>query len=463
MGAARQMHLNVNLLNAGVYGGAWRHRDSDPRAFADIDFYVRYARMCEAARLDAVFLADGAVLTPDSQYRPFQSLEPTIVLATIAAMTARIGLIGTASTSYNDPYNLARRLQTLDRVSGGRLGWNVVTTAGSLSAQNFGLDEAPAHARRYERAAEFLDVTLQLWRSFDDDAVIGDKASGEFLDLERVPPIDHAGEHFRVRGPLNVPASAQGHPVIVQAGASEDGKAFAARYAEAIFTVAKSLDDGQAFYAEIKRRASQAGRDPDHVVVLPGVSTVIGSTEAEAHARLSEMEELVHPRYALARLAELLGVPESELSLDEPLPAWLDDPAGPTQASQSFRASTIAYSRRERLTVRQLMRKLGGSNGHRIVCGTPEQVADDLERWFRAGAADGFNVMPDAIQGGTEPFLEHVVPQLRRRGLFRSEYEGTTLREHFGLPGPPGPERLGALVASGSRPVRRSIVQEVHS
>ena len=429
----RQLHLNVNLLNAGVYGGAWRHADCDPAAFADVEHYVHYARLCEAAKLDAVFLADGAVLAPDSRYRPFQSLEPTIVLATIAAATERIGLIGTASTSYNDPYNLARRLLTLDRVSGGRIGWNIVTTAGSLSARNFGLDAAPAHARRYERAAEFVDVTLALWQSFPEDAIRGDQATGEFLDLERVPPIDHEGDHFRVRGPLNVPGSAQGHPVLVQAGASEDGRRFAARYAEAIFTVAKSLADGQEFYADIKARVRAAGRDPEQVVVLPGLTTVIGSTEREAHERREHMEDLVHPRYALDRLAELLGVPAQELVLDEPLPDAIVAPPSELESSQSFRASTIAFSRREGLTVRQLLRRLGGSHGHRIVAGTPEQVADDIERWFREGAADGFNVMPDAIQGGTEVFLDQVVPELRRRGLFRTEYAGRTLRDHFGL------------------------------
>lgn len=445
---AKQLHLNLNLLNAGVYGGAWRHPDSDPGAFADPAFYVHYAKLCERAKLDAVFLADGAVLTPDSQYRPFQSLEPTIMLATIAAATTRIGLIGTASTSYNDPYNLARRLLTLDRVSGGRAAWNIVTTAGSYAARNFGLDEAPAHAQRYDRAREFTEVVLKLWQSFPSSAVIGDKQEGEFLDLAQVAPIDHAGEHFRVRGPLNVFESPQGYPVLVQAGASEDGRSFAAQVAEAIFTVAKSLEDGKSFYAEIKGRASALGRDPDQIVILPGVSTVIGGTEAEAHERRELMEELVHPRYSLPRLAELLGVSEADLPLDEPLPDWLEQTSGRTEASQGFRTSTIAYSRREGFTVRQLLRRLGGSHGHRIVCGTPEQVADDLELWFRAGAADGFNVMPDAIQGGAEPFLEEVVPILQRRGLFRTEYEGSTLREHFGLPRRPavGFQRLPALV-----------------
>jgi FMN-dependent oxidoreductase (nitrilotriacetate monooxygenase family) len=436
VGEQHQLHLNLNLLNSGVYGGAWRHAASDPHAFADVDFYVHYARLCERAKLDAVFLADGAVLTPDSRFRPFPSLEPTVVLATIAAVTERIGLIGTASTSYNDPYNLARRLLTLDRVSGGRLGWNVVTTAGSLAAQNFGLDAAPPHAARYERAAEFVDVTLKLWRSFPGEAVVGDRQTGEFLDLDRVPPIDHLGEHFQVRGPLNVPGSAQGYPVLVQAGASQDGKRFAARYAEAIFTVAKSLADGQAFYAEIKDLARAAGRNPDHVVVLPGLSTVIGATEAQALERRAHMEDLVHPEYALGRLAELLGVPGDELVLEEPLPDSIVTPPAELESSQGFRASTIAFSRREGLTVRQLLRRLGGSNGHRIVAGTPEQVADDIELWFRSGAADGFNVMPDAIQGGTEAFLEHVVPELQRRGLFRTEYTGTTLRDHLGLPVP---------------------------
>jgi FMN-dependent oxidoreductase (nitrilotriacetate monooxygenase family) len=359
------------------------------------------------------------------------------VLTAVAAATERIGLIGTASTSYSDPFNLARRLLTLDRISGGRLGWNVVTTAGDLAPRNFGRDAAPAHAERYERAAEFVDVVLALWRSFPEDAIIGDRESGEFLDLERVRTIDHNGHFFRVRGPLNVPSSAQGHPVIVQAGASEDGKQFAARYAEAIFTVAKSLADGQAFSAELKRRARDAGRDPAGVVVLPGISTVIGGTEAEAHERRRAMEDLVHPEYALGRLGELLGVDPDALELDAGLPDWIDaPPPGEFQASESFRASTIAFARREGLTVRDLLRRLGGGAGHRIVAGAPEQIADDMEAWFRAGAADGFNVMPDALPDGAVAFVEQVVPELQRRGLFRTEYDEVTLRSRFGLPLP---------------------------
>jgi FMN-dependent oxidoreductase (nitrilotriacetate monooxygenase family) len=430
----RELHLNLNILGAGAYGGAWRVPSGDPLAAFDVEHYRRIGVLAEAAKLDAVFLADGLAVGDDARFRPHYVFEPTIVLAAIATATERIGLIGTASTSYNDPYNLARRLATLDHLSHGRVGWNVVTTAGSRAARNFGLDAAPAHRERYERAAEFLDVALGLWDSFDTEALIGDPDRGELLDLDRVRPIDHVGRFFDVRGPLGVPPSPQGRPVIVQAGASEDGKELAARYAEVIFTVATALPEAQRFYAEIKRRASALGRNPDHVVVLPGICTVIGADEAEALQRRAELEELVHPELALGRLAELLGADRSEFVLDAELPEHLRAPDREAEASQSFRAATIALATREHLTVRQLLRRLGGGFGHRIVAGAPEQIADIIEQWFRERGADGFNVMPDVLPSGAEAFAEHVVPELRRRGLFRTEYAGSTLRDHLGLP-----------------------------
>ena len=446
MTSKRQIHVNLNLLNAGVYGGAWRSPETDPRASFDFGHYVALAKLAERYKLDAVFLADSLIIADDARFRPFQSLEPTVLLAVIGAATKHIGLIGTASTTYSDPFNLARRLATLDHVSGGRAGWNVVTTVGDRAAQNFGLEGAPSHHDRYVRAAEFIELSLKLWGSFPQGAVTADKGTGEFLDLAQVAPVDHVGEYYQVRGPLNVPQSPQGRPVLVQAGSSTDGKELAARFAEVVFTVQKTIQESVSFSDDIRRQAQDWGRDPAHVKILPGLSTVIGSTESEALTRQRELEDLVHPDYARARLAEVLGVDARELVADQYLPAHLvanEDPV--VQASQGFRTSVINYARRESLTVGQLLRSLGGGAGHRIVAGTPEQIADDMEEWFTAGAADGFNIMADVLPTGAVTFLEQVIPELQRRGLFRREYSGHTLREHYGLPhlGPDDVAHLG--------------------
>jgi FMN-dependent oxidoreductase (nitrilotriacetate monooxygenase family) len=430
-----QMHVNLNMLNAGVYGGAWRSPETDPRASFDFEHYVNLAKMAERAKLDAVFLADSLVVADDARFRPFQSLEPTVLLAVIAASTTHIGLIGTASTSYSDPFNLARRLATLDFVSHGRAGWNIVTTIGDLAAQNFSHATALSHRDRYVRAQEYIEVALKLWESFPIESMTADKATGEFLDLDLVRPVDHEGTYFKIRGPLNVPRSPQGRPVLVQAGASNDGRDLASRFAEVVFTVAKTLEEGLSFASDIRRRAKALGREPSLVKILPGLSTVIGSTEAEALDRQRDLEDLVHPDYARRRLAEVLGVDETELIPNQQLPAYLEADEDPqAQSSQGFRTSVIKYARRESLTVGQLFRVLGGGAGHRIIAGTPEQIADDMQQWFTAGAADGFNIMPDVLPTGAVTFLEQVIPELQRRGLFRHDYHGHTLRGHLGLP-----------------------------
>ncbi|VBE81923.1 NtaA/DmoA family FMN-dependent monooxygenase [Burkholderia pseudomallei] len=375
----RQLHLNVNILHSGFVPSAWRIDDADPRAFVDVSHYVRIARIAEAAKFDAVFLADNASIVDQIDFRPITALEPTIVLASIAAATARIGLIGTASTSYNEPFNLARRFASLDHVSGGRAGWNVVTTADAGSARNFGLDAAPDHAARYARAAEFVDVVKALWDSWDDDALVGDKASGRFVDTAKVRPIAHRGTHFRVHGPLNLPRPPQGHPVLVQAGGS-----------------------------------------------------------ADALRRRDELVDLIPLRYGLNRLAGTLGVPVERLAPDAPLPDDLALPDG-GNGNHTFFHATLARARRRGYTARELIRAMAGGGGHRVIAGTPEQIADDIAHWFGAGAADGFNLMPDVLPGGLRDFVDGVVPILQRRGLFRTEYEGTTLRDHFGLPRPAKP------------------------
>ncbi len=428
----RRLHLNVNILHSGFVPSAWRLAGSDPYAFADVGHYVRVAWIAEAAAFDAVFLADNAAIVDQIDFRPITALEPTVLLASIAAATRRIGLIGTASTSYNEPYNIARRFASLDHVSGGRAGWNVVTTADVPSARNFGRDAAPDHAARYARADEFARVVKDLWDSWEDDAFVGDQAGGRFVDTDKVHAIDHRGAHFAVHGALNLPRTPQGRPVLVQAGGSADGRELAARHAEAVFTASQSFEEARDYARDLKARAAALGRGPDAIRVLPGLTTILGATETEARRRRDDLIDAIPDRYHLHRLAGILGIAPDRLSMDARLPDDLPLPAGGNGNHTFFRA-TVALARRHGSTVRQLVRELAGGGGHRVVVGTPEQVADDIAHWFLHGAADGFNLMPDALPSGLQDFVDGVVPLLRRRGIFRDAYEGTTLRDHFGL------------------------------
>ncbi|MFT4259996.1 LLM class flavin-dependent oxidoreductase [Microbacterium sp.] len=398
----RELHINVNILNAGVFGGSWRVPENDPLSAYQLEHYVEIAKKAEAAKLDAIFLADGPGLEPDLAHRSGNSFEPSVLLGRIAAETDRIGLIGTFSSSYNDADELAARLASIDALSGGRFGWNVVTTAGSAAAANFGRDGEPDHTARYTRASDVTARVIAAW----------------------------AGQE----GAPAVAPSPQGRPVLVQAGASKDGTRLAGEHAEVIFTAAQTLDEALAFRRAVDEHAIGFGRRPEHVAILPGLSTVVGSTEAEAQERRELLAELVPEPYAVNRLSAQLGLDLSGVDLDETVP--LDALPAPESAggSQTFYRLVLGIIERERPTYRRLLRTLGGGAGHRIVVGTPEQIADDIERWFRAGAADGFNVMPDALPSGFDHFAEQVIPELQRRGLFRTEYTGSTLRDHLGLP-----------------------------
>lgn len=429
------LHLNAFLMGVGHHEAAWRLPESDPFAATDVEHFKRLARIAERGKLDSLFLADSPVLWNSIGRRPAGTLEPTVLLTALAGATDHIGLIATASTTYNEPFNLARRFASLDHISGGRAGWNIVTTAGVEAARNFNLDELPTHRDRYERAAEFVEVSLKLWDSWDDAAPLGDKAGGRWGDDALLYPPEHSGRHFRVAGPLNVPRSPQGYPLLVQAGSSEDGKELAARYAEAVFTAQQTLAEARAFYGDLKRRVAALGRDPSGVKILPGIVPAIGSTEAEARALEDELDRLIVPGYALRQLASTLRVAPEDLDLDRQLPADLPS-EDEIEGAKSRYTLVVTLARRERLTVRQLIGRLGGGRGHRTFAGTPEQVAAAIEEWYRAGAADGFNIMPPVLPSGLEAFVDHVVPILQRRGLFRTEYTGTTLRDHYGLPRP---------------------------
>ncbi|TSD93712.1 LLM class flavin-dependent oxidoreductase [Gordonia rubripertincta] len=435
--ADRQMNLNLFILSSGHHEAAWRHPASTPERMFEPDFYLDLARAAEAAALDAVFLADIPKLDANIEFNAAGRLDPLLTLATIAGGTERIGLIATASTTYSYPWQLARALSTLDHLSRGRAAWNIVTTDSPDAARNFGLDGNPDSALRYERAEAFVDAVEALWDSWDDDAVVLDRAAGRYVDPTRIHHPNIAGPHVKVAGALTTPRPPQGHPVLVQAGSSDHGRVFAARHAEAIFTAQQRIEDAQAFYRDVKGRAFDLGRNPDHIKILPGLSPFIGGTEEEARRLEREFNELTIPAFGLMQLKDFAYVDLDDLDLDAPVPIEAFGDAGDVTNNKKSRTQVYAdIVRREKPTLRQLLHKLAGARGHRVVAGTPEQIADTMADWFDNGAADGFNVMPPSLPGGFDVFAEAVIPILRRRGLFREGYKGTTLREHLRLPRP---------------------------
>ncbi|MEP9383726.1 LLM class flavin-dependent oxidoreductase [Nocardioides sp. KR10-350] len=434
--SGRQLSLNAFLHDTGHHEASWRHPESAVDRIDDITWYQEIARKAEEAKLDAVFLADGPAWY-GTRHRPSNQFEPVTLLTAIAAATERIGLIATASTTYFEPFNLARLFASLDRISAGRAGWNIVTTYNEAAAPNFGLDGVPSNEERYERAQEFVDVVTKLWDSWEDDAVVADRMSGDYVDASKVHPVDHVGRHLKVKGPFSAPRSPQGRPVYVQAGSSNEGRAFAARNAEAIFTAHQTLGDAQAFYADIKARARSLGRDPGHVLVLPGISAFIGESPAEAEELYRYFNSLTVTEFGLNQLEKLVGVSLRHLDLDEKVPVEIFGGAGNVLDNNRSRKQVVAnIVERDRPTLRELLHRLAGGRGHNVVHGTPVQVADLIQEWFENGAADGFNVMPPLYPQLLDAFTAQVVPILQDRGLFRTEYAGSTLREHYGLPRP---------------------------
>ncbi|HKC29100.1 MAG TPA: LLM class flavin-dependent oxidoreductase [Jatrophihabitans sp.] len=431
---SRTLHLNAFLMGTGHHEASWRLPESRPEDTLTAEHYIRLAQIAERGKLDSIFFADGLAVGPNIRYGSQNNLEPLTLLAAIAVLTSRIGLIATASTTYYEPFQLARKFASLDHISNGRAGWNIVTSAGEDEALNFNRTARPAHEDRYARATEFVELAKQLWDSWGDDALVRDKESGIYADTSQIEPVEHLGEHFQVRGPLNVARPVQGHPLLVQAGSSESGREYAARFAEAVFTAQQTLADGQAFYSDLKTRIARYGRRPDEVRILPGICAIIGGTEAEAKAKEAEINSLINPEYGVHQLSRMLEHDMSGYPLDGPLPALPGE--GAISGHKSRFTLVTELARRENLTIRQLIQRLAGGRGHRVLAGTPEQVADNIELWFTSGAADGFNVMPAALPSGLEEFVDHVVPLLQQRGLFRTDYTGRTLREHYGLARP---------------------------
>ena len=433
----RQLHLNLFIHSRGHHEASWRHPASSPLALTDIGYYQDLAQRAEAGLFDSIFLADQLALGNDASQAARTWLEPVTVLAAVAVATRRIGLIATCSTTYTEPFNLARQFGSLDHISNGRVGWNIVTSWLATAADNFGGGGQLSHEERYVRAEEYMAVVEALWDSWAEDAVIDDRDGGRYAKPDRIRPINHKGAYYKVAGPLNLPRTPQGRPVFVQAGSSDTGRRFAARHAEAVFTAHLEKATAQAFYADLKALTTAEGRSPEQVLILPGLSPMIGSTEAEAQRLARETDELSDPEVGRKRLSGRFGGHDfSHLPLDRPLsPEDFPAPSS-VEAARSRTEVILSLVRREKPTLRQLLGTLAGARGHFVFAGTPEQVADLIEDWFTNGAADGFNIMPPLLPSMLDVFGAEVIPLLQRRGLFRTTYAGTTLREHYGLPWP---------------------------
>lgn len=435
----RQMRLGAFIMATGHHVAAWRHPGSQVDSGTNIAHYVSVAQTAERGLFDQLFVADSPGLWHKgddeslSRQGRVSYFEPVTLWAALSQVTKHIGFVATASTTYEDPFSLARKFLSLDHLSGGRAAWNVVTTSADNVHGNFGLDAHPDPATRYERAHEFVDVVRGLWDSFDDDAFVRDPASGVYFDPAKLHPLNHVGKFFKVKGPLHLERSPQGQPVIVQAGSSDDGKELAAATAEAIFTAWTSAAEAQAFYRDVKGRMARYGRRPDELLVLPGISPVVGRTEREARAKWAELQALIHPSVGLNTLAAFWpNVDLRRWNLDAPPPYYPEPPKGVNSRAHVV----VELARREQFTVRELYEYLAGARGHWVVVGTPESIADQMQAWFENGAADGFNVMPPVLPQSLTEFVDLVIPELQRRGLFRTAYEGRTLRENLGLARP---------------------------
>ena len=436
-----QMKLGAFFHPTGHHIASWMHPDAQIDAGTNFRHYVELAQMSERAKFDFMFLADALAVRDGNlealsrwpQYMAY--FEPITLLAGIAGQTERIGLVATATTSYNEPYNVARKFASLDHISAGRAGWNVVTSANLSEAFNFGREAHYEHGERYNRALEFTEIVCGLWDSWDDDAFLRDRATGRYFDPAKLHTLNHKGEHFSVRGPLNVARPPQGHPVIFQAGSSEVGRELAARTAEAVFTPQHSLEGAQAFYRDLKGRMAKYGRSAEHLKVMPGLNPIVGRTEQEANDKQRYLETLIHPVVGL----ELLSNALADFDLrpydpDGPLPEAVFG-VTPKGSTTSFH-NVLRWAREEKLTIRQLYQRFAGARGQRTVVGTATQIVDQMEAWFVNRGVDGFLIQPSHLPGGLQDFIAQVIPELRERGLFRTEYEGPMLRDHLGLPRP---------------------------
>jgi FMN-dependent oxidoreductase (nitrilotriacetate monooxygenase family) len=446
---SRMMRLGAFVHETGQHVAAWRHPDAYAESGTSFAQAMDVAKTAERGKFDLLFLADSAAVsvhgTAESRGRMGKTVkfEPITLLSALAAVTSNLGLVATCTSTYNEPYTLARQFASLDQISSGRAGWNLVTSNNEAEAFNHGRETHVAHADRYDRAAEFADVVNGLWDSWDPDAFIRDKQSGINFDPSKMHVLNHHGKHFAVRGPLNVACSPQGRPVLVQAGASDTGRDLAAKLAELVFTAATTFEQAATFYADVYNRLPRYGRSADEVKIMPGIYPVVGRTEEEAKEKFAYLQSLIQPAVGIAVLEHTIGVPNlSQYPLHGPVPEM-----GDTNGPLSRQRLLLEAARRDNLTLWELCLLNAGPRGHLLTVGTPTQIADVMEHWFKNGAADGFNVMPAWLPGSLTDFVDMVIPELQRRGLFRTEYEGTTLRQNLGLPRPASRWNSVAMVA----------------
>ena len=440
MAMKRQMHLGLFLLGTGSHTAGWRYPGAFD-SFQDIDAVQQIARAAEQAKFDLIFMGDNLNADPKGHPSFTLRLEPLTLLAAVAASTSRIGLGATMSTTYSDPFTVARAFASLDHISHGRAAWNAVTTANATTAANFSRQHID-HADRYEMAGEFVDVVKGLWDCWDDDALVADRNTGLYIDPRKVHPLDHAGRFFKVKGPVNIGRSPQGRPILLQAGGSEAGITLAARTADVVFSVVQDLEEAKAAYRAVKDKLPRFGRRADDVTVLPGVMPVVGRDDKEAYDKLATLQDYISNGSAINILSERFGCDLSGYDLDGPIP---DLPLA--QHYHSFTQVLLAKARRDVMTLRDLCNLTAAARGHWVLCGGPETIADTLQHWFEEGAADGFNIMPPYNPGGFDDFIELALPILQDRGLFRRDYEGATLRDHLGLQRPAPTRTIEALRA----------------
>ncbi|MFC4303215.1 LLM class flavin-dependent oxidoreductase [Cohnella boryungensis] len=429
----RRLHLNLFILSTGHHEASWRHPNAQPQSATDFDYYRKLAQTAERGKMDSIFIAAKYRLANTIKHRVIPQLEALTLLSALAAATERIGLTGTASTTYNEPYQLARQFASLDHISGGRAGWNIVTSTGDATAQNFSQESHLEHKDRYDKGREFVEVVKRLWHSWSEDALVMDKQSGIYADVNRITGAEFQGKYLSVKGALNLPRSPQTYPVLVQAGSSEDGKQFAAELAEVIFTAQNTMEQAAAFYADVKQRARQLGRSSSQLKIMPGFVPIVGDTEGEAKQKERELNELAVSEYGVKCLSDILQTNLFDCPLDGPLPYDALPSLDEIRGQKARFELMVDLARRESLSIRELIVRTAGGRGHFTYAGTPSQIADVMERWLLSEAADGFNLMPPLLPEGLDDFVDKVVPELQSRGIYRTEYEGRTLREHLGL------------------------------
>lgn len=440
--AKRQMHMGVFVLGTGNHQAGWRYEGAF-KTHMELPVMQEIARIAERGKFDLLFISDSMVMDPTDHPSFLCRFEPTSLITALSMTTTHVGLGATVSTSFSEPFNVARLFGSIDHLSGGRAAWNVVTSSNVKAALNFNLEEHLEHELRYQRASEFVDVVRGLWDCWDDDAVVADKATGQFVDPDKVRPLNHKGRFFQVKGPINQARPPQGHPVIIQAGGSPSGLELAARTADVVFSVVQELEPARKAYADLKGRMAKYGRGPDEIAVLPGVMPIIGKSDAEAREKLAKLQSWISPTNAITLVASRIGYDVSGHDLDGPVP-----PPPPFQGSQTFTSVLYEMAKREKMTLRDLYNLTAAARGHWVTCGTPQGIADTLQEWFEGGAADGFNILPAYFPGGFSDFVDLVIPELQRRGLYRHDYEGATLRDHFGLARAPSPGAMREAVGA---------------